>query len=106
MNCGAAVEPGIFNRKPSVATDRSIGHLKAEHRSARNHFKGREGDRINAALSASFNVPTAALVRTVFARPDALRLRPRNTLKSAGDNLQDRPNSKLRAETPRVLVNC
>jgi IS5 family transposase len=30
-----------------------IGHLKAEHRMDRNHLTGREGDRINAVLSAA-----------------------------------------------------
>ncbi len=30
-----------------------IGHLKAEHRLARNYLKGRDGDRINAVLAAA-----------------------------------------------------
>ena len=40
MKRRAAIEPGI-------------GHLKREHRMDRNRLKGKEGDRINAILSAA-----------------------------------------------------
>ena len=35
------------------AVEPVIGHLKAEHRLARNYLKGRDGDRINAVLAAA-----------------------------------------------------
>jgi IS5 family transposase len=36
-----------------AAVEPVIGHLKDDHRMRRNHLKGREGDRINAALAAA-----------------------------------------------------
>jgi hypothetical protein len=37
--------------KRRAAVEPVIGHLKAEHRMDRNHFKGPQGDRINAVLA-------------------------------------------------------
>lgn len=59
MKRRAAIEPGI-------------GHLKREHRMDRNRLKGREGDRINAILSAAgMNMAkllkwVAALLRFIY----------------------------------------
>ena len=39
--------------KRRAAVEPSIGHLKQEHRMDRNRLKGKEGDRINAILSAA-----------------------------------------------------
>ena len=39
--------------KRRAAIEPVIGHLKAEHRMARNYLKGREGDRANAVLAAA-----------------------------------------------------
>ena len=39
--------------KRRAAVEPVIGHLKAEHRMARNHLKGRDGDRSNAVLAAA-----------------------------------------------------
>jgi IS5 family transposase len=39
--------------KRRAAVDPVIGHLKAEHRLARNNLKGRDGDRINPILAAA-----------------------------------------------------
>ena len=39
--------------KRRAAIEPSIGHLKQEHRMDRNRLKGKEGDRINAILSAA-----------------------------------------------------
>jgi IS5 family transposase len=39
--------------KRRAAVEPVIGHLKAEHRTDRNHLKGREGDRIDAVLAAA-----------------------------------------------------
>jgi transposase, IS5 family len=36
-----------------AAVEPVIGHMKAEHRMSRNYLKGRDGDRINAVLSAA-----------------------------------------------------
>jgi IS5 family transposase len=36
-----------------AAVEPVIGHIKAEHRMARNYLKGRDGDRINVVLSAA-----------------------------------------------------
>jgi hypothetical protein len=49
-----------------AAIEPVIGHLKDDHRMGRNHLKGRDGDRINAALAA-----TPPLVRTASACPVA-----------------------------------
>jgi IS5 family transposase len=57
MKRRAAIEPGI-------------GHLKREHRMDRNRLKGRDGDRINAILSAA-GMNFAKLLRWVA---DFLRL--------------------------------
>jgi IS5 family transposase len=39
--------------KRRAAVEPVIGHVKAEHRMARNYLKGRDGDRINAVLAAA-----------------------------------------------------
>jgi IS5 family transposase len=39
--------------KRRAAVEPSIGHLKQEHRMDRNRLRGKEGDRINAILSAA-----------------------------------------------------
>ena len=39
--------------KRRAAVEPSIGHLKQEHRMDRNRLKGKEGDKINAILSAA-----------------------------------------------------
>lgn len=39
--------------KKRAAVEPSIGHLKQEHRMDRNRLKGKEGDRLNAILSAA-----------------------------------------------------
>ena len=36
-----------------AAVEPVIGHLKADHRMARNYLKGRHGDRANAVLAAA-----------------------------------------------------
>jgi IS5 family transposase len=38
-----------------AAVEPVIGHIKAEHRMARNYLKGLDGDRINVVLSAAGN---------------------------------------------------
>ena len=38
-----------------AAVEPVIGHLKDDHRTRRNHLKGRDGDRINAVLAAGYN---------------------------------------------------
>ena len=48
--------------KRRAAVEPVIGHTKAEHRVGRNYLKGRDGDRINAALAtAGYN--SALLLR-------------------------------------------
>ena len=39
--------------KRRAAVEPVIGHVKAEHRMARNYLKGRDGDRSNAVLAAA-----------------------------------------------------
>ena len=39
--------------KRRAAVEPVIGHLKAEHRMARNYLKGRAGDRADAVLAAA-----------------------------------------------------
>jgi transposase, IS5 family len=65
--------------KRRAAVEPVIGHVKAEHRMERNYLKGRDGDRINAVLSAAgYNFGLllrwlAALLRALF---EALLERP------------------------------
>ncbi|HEX3114610.1 MAG TPA: IS5 family transposase [Bradyrhizobium sp.] len=59
--------------KRRAAVEPVIGHLKAEHRMARNYLKGRDGDRSNAVLAAAgYNFSLllrwlAALLRALIA---------------------------------------
>jgi IS5 family transposase len=39
--------------KRRAAVESIIGHVKADHRMARNHLKDRDGDRASAALAAA-----------------------------------------------------
>ena len=53
-----------------AAIEPIIGHLKADHRMSRNHYRGQTGDAINATLSAAgFNLrKLLAFLLRLFAR--------------------------------------
>ena len=67
-----------------AAVEPVIGHLKAEHRMARNYLKGRHGDRANAVLAAAgynfhlllrwFGALLRALIRALLKRPLAAQI--------------------------------
>lgn len=55
------------------AIEPTIGHVKSDHRMARNYLKGKEGDRINALLAArGYNM--RKLFRAFLFLPMLLRL--------------------------------
>ena len=70
--------------KRRAAVEPVIGHLKAEHRTGRNHLKDRDGDRTNAILAAAgYNFALLlrwlarllrALLRVLLASPLALKI--------------------------------